>query len=55
MTSQLIALILVAGLVCLIFWIADRMGLPQPVTMTVKGIAGVIAIGYLINQLLMIA
>lgn len=55
MTSQMITLIVVAGLVGLIFWIADRMGLPRPVTMAVKGIAGVIAIGYLINQLLMVA
>lgn len=51
MTELLIPLIIIVAIVCLIFWIADRMGLPAPLTMLIKGIAGLIAIVYLIQLL----
>lgn len=54
MDQSIITLIAVAGIVGLIFWISDQMGLPKGVSMVVKGTAGLIAIVYLLQKLISI-
>lgn len=49
--SIVITLFLILAIVLVIFWIVDRMGIPGPLAMLVKGLAGLVAIIYLFSLL----